>query len=100
MPTIIVTGAGGQLGQEIKALSSQFPQFDFVFADRNQLPIDDAERVFSFFQEHQPDFCINCAAYTAVDKAESDADAAYRINGDAPGYLARACHDTGAYLIH
>ena len=100
MQKIIVTGAGGQLGRELQILASAFPSFDFIFADRNQLPINDPARISAFFNEHQPNWCINCAAYTAVDKAESEKDAAFRINGDAPGYLANACRNTGARLIH
>lgn len=97
---IIVTGAGGQLGRELQALVDSFPAFDFIFADRSQLPVDNAALVLAFFQQHAPAFCINCAAYTAVDKAESEKEAAFRINGDAPGYLADACRHTGARLIH
>jgi dTDP-4-dehydrorhamnose reductase len=100
MQKIIVTGAGGQLGQELQVLASTFPSFDFIFADRGQLPINDLARVSAFFNEYKPDWCINCAAYTAVDKAESEKEAAFGINGDAPGYLARACQSTGARLIH
>ena len=100
MQKIIVTGAGGQLGQELQVLASAFPSFDFIFADRNQLPVNDPARVSAFFNEYQPDWCINCAAYTAVDKAESEKETAFGINGDAPGYLARACRSTGARLIH
>jgi len=100
MQKIIVTGAGGQLGQELQVLASAFPSFDFIFTDRNQLSISDPARVSAFFNEYRPDWCINCAAYTAVDKAESEKEAAYGINGDAPGYLARACRSTGARLIH
>ena len=100
MQKIIVTGAGGQLGQELQVLASAFPSFDFIFADRNQLPISDPARVSAFFNEYKPDWCINCAAYTAVDKAESEKEAAFGINGDAPGYLARACQSIGARLIH
>ncbi len=100
MQKIIVTGAGGQLGQELQVLASAFPSFDFIFADRNLLPVNDLARVSAFFDEYRPDWCINCAAYTAVDKAESEKEAAFGINGDAPGYLARACRSTGARLIH
>src|SRR6202011_2812340 len=96
---IIVTGAGGQLGRELQALADKFPAFDFIFADRNELPINDSVLVPAFFQQHHPAFCINCAAFTAVDKAESEKEAAFRINGDAPGYLANACRQTGARLI-
>jgi dTDP-4-dehydrorhamnose reductase len=107
MQKIIVTGAGGQLGQELQALAETLspdlaPGFspDFVFADRTKLAIEDQAQVNAFFKDQRPAFCINCAAYTAVDKAESDKDNAFRINGDAPGYLAAACRDTGARLIH
>ncbi len=104
MQKIIVTGAGGQLGRELQILANSFPPrdfgFDFVFADRRQLPIENQDQVNAFFKEHRPAFCINCAAYTAVDKAESEKEAAFRINGDAPGYLAKACRYTGARLIH
>ncbi len=98
--TIIVTGANGQLGRELQVLAPSFPELEFVFADRSQLPIEDSARVLAFFQQTNPAWCINCAAYTAVDKAESEKEAAFHINGDAPGYLAAACRTTGARLIH
>jgi len=97
---ILVTGANGQLGREIQALAGQYPAFEFIFADRNVLPIDDPAAINAFFAAHRLDWCINCAAYTAVDKAESDKENAFRINGDAPGWLANACRNTGARLIH
>jgi dTDP-4-dehydrorhamnose reductase len=100
MQKIVVTGAGGQLGRELQVLAAAFPSFDFVFADRDLLPVDDPGRIASFFRENRPDWCINCAAYTAVDKAETEKEAAFRINGDAPGWLAGACRSAGARLIH
>ncbi|HXB93660.1 MAG TPA: dTDP-4-dehydrorhamnose reductase [Puia sp.] len=100
MKKILVTGAGGQLGRELQALAATYPSFDFLFTTRVQLPIDRPDQVQSFFDTHRPDYCINCAAYTAVDKAESDQDAAFGINGDAPGHLAAACRSVGARLIH
>jgi len=100
MQKVIVTGAGGQLGRELQALAAAFPSLEFVFADRSQLAIDDPGRIASFFDDNRPDWCINCAAYTAVDKAETEKEAAFRINGDAPGWLARACKVVGARMIH
>jgi dTDP-4-dehydrorhamnose reductase len=99
-PLIVVTGANGQLGRELQMLAPLHPQYDFVFADRSQLPIEEEQQVNTFFSTHQPAWCINCAAYTAVDKAETDKDTAFRINGDAPGYLAAACHRHDTKLIH
>jgi len=97
---ILVTGANGQLGQELQVLAATYPSFSFVFADRGLLPVDDPDRIAAFFQTNPPDWCINCAAYTAVDKAESEREAAFRINGDAPGWLAAACRSAGALFIH
>jgi dTDP-4-dehydrorhamnose reductase len=97
---ILVTGANGQLGRELQALAVHFPAFGFIFVDRSVLPIDNPAAIKDFFNGHQPAWCINCAAYTAVDKAESEKENAFRINGDAPGWLANACRNAGARLIH
>ncbi|MGN7785602.1 dTDP-4-dehydrorhamnose reductase [Niabella sp. 22666] len=95
---ILVTGSNGQLGSDIKALAGQFPDFNFLFTDRSTLSITDEAAINRFFAEHQPDFCVNCAAYTAVDKAEDVAELSnvQALNADAVGYLARACtaHNT------
>jgi dTDP-4-dehydrorhamnose reductase len=100
MKKILVTGAFGQLGHELQYLAAAYPDFNFLFTTREQLPVDLPDRIQSFFATHRPDWCINCAAYTAVDKAETDTGSAFRINGDAPGYLAKACRSTGARMIH
>jgi dTDP-4-dehydrorhamnose reductase len=97
---ILVTGANGQLGRELQAIAPAFPQFDFLFYDRAALSIADPDAINTFFARERPVYCINCAAYTAVDKAESEKESAFLINGDAVGYLAAACHNTGARLIH
>ncbi|HVU99446.1 MAG TPA: dTDP-4-dehydrorhamnose reductase [Puia sp.] len=98
--TILVTGGNGQLGRELQMLAARHPAYNYVFTDRSTLPIEDEQQVNAFFATHRPAWCINCAAYTAVDKAESDKAAAFRINGDAPGYLAAACKKHDAKLIH
>jgi dTDP-4-dehydrorhamnose reductase len=97
---ILVTGANGQLGRELQTLAPAFPQFDFLFYDRAALSIADPDAINTFFARERPVYCINCAAYTAVDKAESEKESAFLINGDAVGYLAAACHNTAARLIH
>src|SRR6201995_101450 len=90
-PIIVVTGANGQLGKEIEALSGSYPAFDFKFLSRATLPVNDAAAVNRYFEQHQPAYCINCAAYTAVDKAETEKDLAMLVNGEAVGVLAAAC---------
>ena len=97
---ILVTGANGQLGRELQAIAPAFPQFDFLFFDRAALSIADPDAINTFFTRERPAYCINCAAYTAVDKAESEKESAFLINADAVGYLASACRNTGARLIH
>lgn len=99
-PRIIVTGANGQLGKEIQVLSSKFPAFEFAFLSRIDLPINDPDKIQQFFQSTQPSFCINCAAYTAVDKAESEKEEAFLINGEATGLLATACKRFNCKFFH
>ncbi|MEP7277985.1 MAG: dTDP-4-dehydrorhamnose reductase [Bacteroidota bacterium] len=99
-PVILVTGAGGQLAAEIKDLASRYKQFQFVFLAKKDLSIEHADEVQRCFEQVQPAFCINCAAYTAVDKAETDRDAAMRINGGAVGILAKVSKLSGTRLIH
>ena len=100
MKKIIVTGAHGQLGKELQVAARHYPQFDFIFLGREDLSIGDPEKVHSFFNKTRPYCCVNCAAYTAVDKAESDKEQAFAINGEAVGVLAAACRKAGAKLIH
>ncbi|PWT72366.1 MAG: dTDP-4-dehydrorhamnose reductase [Bacteroidetes bacterium] len=98
--TILITGANGQLGQEFESLSANFPQYRFVFASRQELPIEDASAISTIFNSVKPNICINCAAYTAVDKAESEREQAFLVNADAVGHLANACKKVGAKLVH
>lgn len=99
--TILVTGAGGQLGQSLQECAPEWPAFRFIFASREQLDIADKAAVEAFFQRMGPiDYCLNCAAYTAVDKAESEPKRAFAINRDGAVYVAEACRKQGAVLIH
>jgi dTDP-4-dehydrorhamnose reductase len=90
-PLIAVSGKNGQLGWELQRLSSNYPQYDFIFCDRHELDITNDQQVDHFFQVNKPQFFINTAAYTGVDKAETDQAACYDINARAVGQLAAAC---------
>lgn len=98
--SILVTGAGGQLGQELRAWSALYPDWNFSFFDRAQMPLDDAVTLEAAFAEVQPDACINAAAYTAVDKAESEPDQAFAVNAAGVERLAGLCKLHGAVLLH
>lgn len=100
MKKVLVTGANGQLGSEIKVLAGNYPGFDFVFTDIAEFPLDKGSEIISNFQLIQPDIVINCAAYTAVDKAEQDQVKADAINHLAIATLATLCQESGAKLIH
>lgn len=97
MTDFLVTGALGQVGQELQRTAMGR---DAVFVDRAALDITDAAAVAALVAELKPRVVINAAAYTAVDKAESERELAFKVNGEAPGYLARACADIGAALLH
>jgi dTDP-4-dehydrorhamnose reductase len=97
---ILVTGANGQLGNECKVLASQHSDVRFVFTDVEELSITDESAINKIFSENNFDYCINAAAYTAVDNAEKDEDLSRAINATAVGYLATACNKYNCRLIH
>lgn len=98
--TILVTGANGQLGSEMQVIAKVYPSYNFLFVTKDQLSIDDAQAVSQYFTEHSIDYCVNCAAYTAVDKAESDVENAMLINATATGNLAAVCKANNAGFVH
>ncbi|MGB4448726.1 MAG: dTDP-4-dehydrorhamnose reductase [Cloacibacterium sp.] len=100
MKKILVTGANGQLGQCLQKISSQFEEFEFIFTDSETLDITIKEEVNDFFWQNAPDFCINAAAYTAVDLAEADVEKAFLVNADGAENLAEACAENNAQFIH
>ncbi len=100
MAKILVTGSNGQLGSELRAIESDYPQHSFTFTDIEELDLTKKDEVIGFLEENKIDVCINCAAYTAVDKAEDEQELALLINKDAVENLAKACENVNARLIH
>ena len=100
MKNILITGANGQLGNEIRVASAHFPQFRFFFTDVTELDICNREAVHAYMAENHMDGIVNCAAYTAVDKAEDDAETCFRINRDAVKNLAEAAREYKLDIIH
>lgn len=100
MKKVLVTGAHGQLGSELNFVSSLLESHSFTFVSRQDLDISDESAVRNLFAAHKFDVLINAAAYTAVDKAETDSDNAYKINLDAVGLLATVCKQHGCKFIH
>ncbi|WP_143307618.1 dTDP-4-dehydrorhamnose reductase [Chitinophaga vietnamensis] len=100
MKNILVTGANGQLGQALKKAVASYPQFNLLCTDYEDLDITSPEALEAWFSANQPDACINCAAYTAVDKAESDEDKAFLLNFQAVLALAETCNKHNTQLLH
>lgn len=96
---ILVTGANGQLGNEMQLLAKAHPQHTYCFTDVQELDICDSDAVWSYVADNQIELIVNCAAYTAVDRAEEQPDVAHRLNAVAPGVLAQAAQAHGAALI-
>lgn len=96
---ILVTGSNGQVGSELQQLAYIYPKFSFIFVDKEDLDIGNKEAVLAFFETLPFDYCINCAAYTAVDKAESDKETAHLVNALGPQNLAIACQKHQTKLV-
>ena len=97
---VLVTGANGQLGQSIQFIANKYPNIQFVYTDFQEMDITNIENCQAVFAKHQPHFCINTAAYTAVDKAESESDKAHLINAVGPENLAKVCKEFDTILVH
>lgn len=97
---VLVTGAAGQLGQAIKSRADFFSDFNFVFCNSTELNITNLENCKAVFAKYQPAFCINTAAYTAVDKAESEPELAEAINVLGAENLAKASKEHNTVLLH
>lgn len=100
LQTILVTGANGQLGNELKVIASLYTGYQFLFFTKEELAIENFDAVRNYFAAHAIDYCINCAAYTAVDNAELDKENAILINAVAAGNLAKVCNQYHVQFIH
>ncbi|WP_396212812.1 dTDP-4-dehydrorhamnose reductase [Flavobacterium sp.] len=97
---VLVTGANGQLGQSLQFISANYPQIDFVFCSSSELDITNLENCKAVFSNYKPNYCINTAAYTAVDKAESEAEKAFAINVTGAKNLALVSKEYDTILLH
>ena len=97
---ILVTGANGQLATCIKKSEASHSDFNFIYKNSDELDITDTTSVNRIFKKNAINFCVNCAAYTAVDKAESDQEKAFNVNVNGSENLARACAEYNSKLIH
>lgn len=97
---ILVTGGNGQLGNEMRVRSLEYPEYEYIFTDVAELDICDKKWVENYVRELKPDFIVNCAAYTAVTRAENDFDVSLKLNRDAVENLGTAASLIGAKVIH
>ena len=100
MKNILVTGSNGQLGSEIREISDRYENYNFVFTDVEELDLTISEDIVSFFADNKIDACINCAAYTAVDKAEDEVELVMLVNSTAVENLSKVCKNNGTLLFH
>ena len=97
---VLVTGASGQLGQALQFISNKYIDINFIFCSSFELDITSSENCDSVFKKYQPNYCINAAAYTAVDKAESEPEKAHLINFIGAKNLAEVCKENNTILLH
>ena len=100
MKKVLITGAKGQLGLSIRSITEANMPLELIFTDREELDITQKDSVLSFFRDHAPDYCINCAAYTQVDQAEKEPDRCFEINVKGVQNLVTACTESQCILIH
>ena len=99
MKNILITGANGQLGNEMRILSAENPEYTYFFTDVAELDICNEQAVLDFVKANNIHVIVNCAAYTAVDNAEDNVELCTKLNADAVGYLAKAAEANGAEFI-
>jgi len=100
MAVILITGADGQLGNELRSVSKNYYGYDFIFTDKDSLDITDSEKTTDFIKKNSPEWILNCAAYNQVDRAESEIDLAMLVNGTAVGNIVNAIRGTECRFIH
>ncbi|RKS55410.1 dTDP-4-dehydrorhamnose reductase [Gillisia mitskevichiae] len=100
MKTVLVTGASGQLGKCIQKIAANDHTIDWLFMDSSEIDITSKSDLKMCFNSKEINYCINCAAYTNVEKAESDKDKAYKINAEAVKSLAEICKKHSTVLLH
>ena len=100
MTRVLVTGANGQLGNELRRLSGTKKYLEFIFTDVGELDITNEKEIIQFIEKVPVRFLINCAAYNAVDKAEDEPEQAYLLNEDAVNIIGRICSKLDIQLIH
>lgn len=97
---VLVTGANGQLGQSLQFIAPNYPRLQFVFCSSSELDITNLANCEAVFAKHKPAYCINAAAYTAVDKSENEPEKAHLINVDGALNLAEVCKKHDTFLLH
>jgi dTDP-4-dehydrorhamnose reductase len=97
---VLVTGANGQLGQSLQFIAPNYPKIEFVFCNSSTLDITNLNNVKQIFNHYKPNYCINAAAYTAVDKAESEPEKAHLINVIGAKNVALVCKEYNTVLLH
>ena len=100
MTTILITGSKGQLGNEMQQVAVRYPQFNYIYTDVDELDICDKAALDAFVKANSVNFIVNCAAYTAVDKAEDDVELCYKINSDAVRNIGEVAASNGIKVVH
>ncbi|HRZ97949.1 MAG TPA: dTDP-4-dehydrorhamnose reductase [Paludibacter sp.] len=100
MKTILITGSNGQLGGEMQVAAMQYPEFYYIYTDIDELDICNKTEVENFVKRYKVDFIVNCAAYTAVDKAEDDTELCYKINAEAVRNIGEVAEKNNIKVIH
>lgn len=100
MDTILITGSHGQLGNEMQQAAARFPAFRFIYTDVEELDICNKAALDAFVKANAVNVIVNCAAYTAVDKAEDDVELCYKINAEAVRNIGEVAHQNGLKVVH